>query len=254
MADNRLSIVAVGAHLDDCWLGMGGVALKAARHGHRVTMIQAVSVYGAWPVVGGREAEIKPVLQRLADDHGVALITLGHDYMRLVHGPDLIGQIARVLAEVRPDILFCQWEDDSNQDHVALGGAARVAALHGQCFLPAGTFRPPAEVYHYRGDSQARNFTPDTFVEIATELNDLLELAATFDAIYAAGPGGGKGYLPRYTLTDHRDDDRQVQLTLHTVQKFANCVTDGCRCGVRYAEGFRAYKTGPVGHQLLATI
>ncbi len=84
---NPLSIVAIGAHMDDCWLGMGGVALRAVRNGHRVTMIQAVSRYGAWPVVAGRGKEIKPVVQKLADDAGVSLVTLGHDYLRLENNP-----------------------------------------------------------------------------------------------------------------------------------------------------------------------
>jgi LmbE family N-acetylglucosaminyl deacetylase len=34
-----LSFVAIGAHMDDTWMGMGGAALKAVRKGHRVTMV-----------------------------------------------------------------------------------------------------------------------------------------------------------------------------------------------------------------------
>jgi hypothetical protein len=101
----ELSIVAVGAHMDDCWLGMGGVALKAARAGHRVNMVHAVSQYGAWPVVAGREAEIKPAVKKLADDAGIRLIPLGHDYMRLQNSPELVGELAGVLDEPKPDRL-----------------------------------------------------------------------------------------------------------------------------------------------------
>ena len=250
MSGESLSIVAVGAHLDDCWLGVGGVALKAARRGHRVTMVQAVSTYGAWPVVAGREAEIRPALQRLAEENNVTLIPLGHDYLRLVNGPELVGQIAGVLAQVRPDILFCQWEDDSNQDHVALGAAARIAAFHGHCFRGGGGGGGGGGV-----DTQARNFTPDVYVDITAEMHDLLDLCALFAALDAPGAGAGaSAYARHYTLTDHRAGDRQVPLTLHTVQKFADCVTDGRRCGVQFAEGFRAYRTRPVGEQRLGRI
>ena len=79
MAQDGLSITAVGAHLADCWPGRGGVALKAARRGRRVTMIHGMSVRGSWPVAGGREAEIEPVLERLGDENAVALVTLGRD-------------------------------------------------------------------------------------------------------------------------------------------------------------------------------
>ena len=88
--DRPLSIVAIGAHMDDTWLGMGGVALKAVRKGHRVTMVQVVSTYGAWPVVAGRQAEIEPILAKLAADAGVEFFTMGFDYMRLVNEPELV--------------------------------------------------------------------------------------------------------------------------------------------------------------------
>src|SRR5579862_1936758 len=130
-----LSIVAVGAHLDDYWYGMGGTLLKAARRGHRVTLIQAVSTYCSWPVVRGRDAEIKPLLQNISESTGVNLITLGHDYLRLESRTELITQLSAALAKAEPDVVFCPWEEDHNQDHVAVGGAARIAALHGYDFL-----------------------------------------------------------------------------------------------------------------------
>jgi hypothetical protein len=146
-----LSILAVGAHVDDHWYGMGGTLLKAARKGHRVTVIQAVSNYCAWPVVAGREAEIKPHVKRITDETGVQVVTLGHDYLRLVNGPDLSRQLAEQIAIIEPDLLFCPWEEDSNQDHAALGTAARVTALHGACFLPTSSpLNPRGRFYSMR--------------------------------------------------------------------------------------------------------
>lgn len=76
MTENaRKTIVAVGAHMDDCWYGMGGMALKATACGHRVVMVQGVGLYRTWPTVRGRADEIKPLLQDLADRTNVELIT-----------------------------------------------------------------------------------------------------------------------------------------------------------------------------------
>ena len=247
--EGSLSIVAVGAHMDDCWLGMGGLALKAVRAGHRVTMIQAVSRYGAWPVVRGREAEIKPAVQELADAAGIRLITLGHDYLQLENNPELVGELAGVLDALKPDVFFCHWEDDTNQDHVALGEAARVAAIHGACFLThlPGAYQVPSEIYRYRIDCQGRNFIPDVFVDITTVLHDLLDMCALFDRIYAKHMPAAR----HFTLVDHRQDDRRTELSWHTEQKFAASLTCGYECGVRFAEGYRVYKTGPAGSSLL---
>jgi LmbE family N-acetylglucosaminyl deacetylase len=236
----RLSIVAIGAHMDDTWMGMGGAALRAAREGHQVTMVQAVSQYGAWPAVSGREAEIKPIVQKVADDAGVRLITLGYDYMRLENGVALVDQLSRLLGELRPDLVFCPVEDDSNQDHVALGTASRVAAMHGSCFLsPDSDYRAPREIMRFRLGWQTNNFAPDTYLDISDVFLDLIEILNTFDMIYSRRTG-----WPLYTasVTDHAMGDRTVGLSDHTIHKFATCVDDGKRCGARYAEGYMSYK------------
>src|SRR5881275_2314527 len=100
-----LSIVAVGAHLDDYWYGMGGTLLKAARRGHRVTLVQAVSTYCSWPVVRGREAEIKPLLGRISESTGVNLVTLGHDYLRLENRTELITQLSAAIGKAQADVV-----------------------------------------------------------------------------------------------------------------------------------------------------
>lgn len=251
---HKLSILAIGAHLDDCWLGMGGVALKAARRGHRVTMVQAVSTYGAWPVVAGRGAEIKPRLQKIADDAGVKLVTLGYDYMRLEQNPALIERLTREVAQAEADILFCHWEDDSNQDHAALGTASRVAAMHAPCFLsPDATVKLPRQILYYPTDSQTKNFLPDTFVDIGDVLFDLLELCAGLDELYAKSPRMSN-VLRRATVTDHQAQDRTVALTMHTEEKYASSIVNGRHCGARYAEGFRSYRHCPVGSEPLAQL
>ena len=216
-------------------------------------MIQVVSQYGAWPVVSGREQEIKPALDLLATRAGIKLITLGHDYMRLQNTPELVGELAVLFFDLAPDIVFCQWEQDNNQDHVAAGEAARIAAIHGACFLshPPGAYPVPSEIYHYRGDAQTRNYRPDTYVDVTSVLHDLLQRCSLFDNIY------GK-HIPsatrRVTVVDHLAVDRTVALSWHTEQKFATSLTDGYQCGVRFAEGFHAYQARCVGRQALAQL
>src|SRR5690349_18519804 len=120
LLDKPLSIMVVGAHVDDHWYGMGPTMLNAARKGHKVMVVQSVSTYCAWPVVTGREAEIKPVVARLTEQTSVEVVTLGYDYMIPAAGHLLTSQIAAVIRDVQPDILFCPWEDDHNPDHTAM--------------------------------------------------------------------------------------------------------------------------------------
>ncbi|MFB3881098.1 MAG: PIG-L deacetylase family protein [Armatimonadota bacterium] len=242
-----LSVVAVGAHMDDCYLGMGGAAIRAARSGHRVTLVQAVSSYGAWPTVAGREAEIKPVLQQLAGRAGVSVISLGHDYQRLENGVALVDQLSCVLAELKPDVLFCHHPVDTNQDHVALGQATPVAAMHGACFVGPG-FHVPDEIYRFTTGTQTLEFEPNTYLDVGASIADVLEILGAIDAIYAKESGESP---VRITVAGPDLDQRTISLTAHALDKFALCVTYGFRCGVGYAEAFASYPSRPPGPNLL---
>jgi LmbE family N-acetylglucosaminyl deacetylase len=226
---------------------MGGFALKAVARGHRVVMVQVVGKYRTWPTVRGRGAEIKPQLQNLADRTHVELITLDHDYLRLEARPEMMAELSEILEDLAPEILFYQWEDDSNQDHVALGTATRVIGNHRHCFVQDSHHPSPREIYAYAADTQAKNYRPNTFVDVSDVLFDLLRMGALFDEIYAGDSGA---QVRVSTLTDHTLSGEEVHLTHHTEQKWALCRLNGLASGVRYAEGFWAYKRVPAQDSL----
>ncbi|MBA2480359.1 MAG: hypothetical protein H0V44_06835, partial [Planctomycetes bacterium] len=153
-----------------------------------------------------------------------------------------------------PDLVFCPWEEDANQDHAALGSATRVAAMHGACFLPLDTpFAPPKQILQYALDITARNFRPDGFVDVGDVLFDLLEMNNVFDEIYAASPGW-PGALGRATLTDHRQGDRRITVNAQSEFMYGRALVRGTQCGTRYAEAFASYRSVPADSNLLARI
>lgn len=237
--------------MDDCWLGMGGTALKALRKGHKVTMVTAVSNYRKLPFLRGRDAEIKEKLQLHNDKLGVRTIELGCDYMRLHNDPELVDRISRIVFEVQPDIVFGHAEDESNYDHTALGEATRVAATHGECFLNPGEtwqYRWGAEVYQYTTGWQARDFRPDTYVDVSDTIFDALAACNFYDELYAQGQWPTKSL----TFTDHTLDGRGMTLTSHARFKFAQSIAFSSGGG--YAEAFRAYTRTPIAQRKLALI
>jgi LmbE family N-acetylglucosaminyl deacetylase len=249
-----LSIVVVGAHIDDHWYGMGGTVLKAARRGHRVTVIQGVSCYGAWPVVNGRETEIKTLLKTISEKSGCRLVTLGHDYLRVENNPKLVGQLAQEIAAAEPDVLFVPWEDDSNQDHVAMGAAARIAGMHGPCFLPPDAkVKLPQQIYQYALDVKAKAFKPDHYVDVTSVMFDLLDLTRCFDELYSKHPLW-PSCLHRMTVVDHVEGNRKVVMNTQHEYMLSMALLRGMQSGVRYAEGFSAYKAGVADNNLLSQI
>ena len=247
-AKEPFSIIVIGAHMDDCWLGAGATCLKAARQGHRVTFVTAITNHQYYPPVKGREAEIHAKCDDLCKRNGIAHVRLAHDYMRLVNEPALVGEVAQVIKDLKGDVLFCHAEDEDNQDHTALGAASRIAALHGECFVKdEPDIQWPWEVYQYTTGWQARTFSPDTFVDVTETLFDALAICNNFDEIYA----NGKYPTKHLTVTDHTMSDRTAALNPHARFKFAQAISFGTGC---YAEGFAAYTRRCLTHRKLAAI
>jgi LmbE family N-acetylglucosaminyl deacetylase len=248
-----LSIVIVAAHLDDHWFGMGGTMVKAARKGHRVTVIQAVSVYGAWPVVHGRGAEIKPELERLSRWAGIELRTLGHDYQRLYHGFDLIGQLADAISACEPDLVFCPWPEDANQDHVALGTATPVAALHPRSFLHhERALKIPKQVVQYVLDPNPRSFVPTSFVDVGDVLLETLETNNAFCELYGKHPHWT--YDHGLAVTDRQAGGAARMMQAQSEFMLGRAIAYGGRCGTRFADGFVNYAPVPADRDLLGRI
>ena len=252
MAVPKYHILAVGAHMDDCWLGLGGTALKAVRRGHRVTFVTVVGAYECWPVTAGRAAEIKPILSRVAAEAGVGLIALKHDYMRLENNPALVDELAQIVFETKPDLVFCHAEDENNQDHTALGAATRIAVQHGECFVPAsrGEFPFCNEIYQYTTGWQATSFAPDMTVDISDVAFEVFELCNNFDDIYQRVHGSPKP-ARLLSVTDHALGDRQCALSGHARYKFAQSLVFG-QGG--YGEGFKAYTRMPLEYRRLGKL
>jgi LmbE family N-acetylglucosaminyl deacetylase len=250
-----MNIVIIGAHVDDHWFGMGGTMLKAARGGHKVTVIQAVDVYCAWPVVTGREAEFKSASRTLNAKTGIDVIGLGYDYQRMVTGPELVTKIAEKLVDLKPDLLFCPWEEDINQDHVVIGRAGCLAGTGAFSFLPAqhAKMKLPKQVLRYALDVNARGFRPDHFVDITPVLYDMLELNNVFDELYSTHPLW-PNMLRRLTVTDHHNKDRTITVNAQSEAILARSTLQGFQSQCRYADAFATYRHAPASDNLLAQL
>lgn len=251
----KLNIVIVGAHVDDHWYAMGPTMLKARQHGHNVTVIQAVSTYGHWPVVSGREKEFKQATADLDKKTGVKTLTLGYDYQRMVIGPELVTRISELLIPLEPDLLFCPWEKDVNQDHVVIGRAACLAGTGAFSFLPPqhALMKLPRQIFQYALDIKAQDFRSDSYVNVNEVLFDMLEINNVFDELYSKHPLWPNA-LQRLTVTDHHNKERTVTLNSQSEAILARSLLQGFQCGTRYADAFYTYTHAPSDENLLAQL
>jgi N-acetylglucosamine malate deacetylase 1 len=249
MAEKKLTILGIGAHMDDCWLGFGGTALKAVGRGHTVTFATFVTEYRKLWYVAGRGDEIKAFHQKQTETTGIRHIGYKHDYMRLQNTPELVDQVSQLLAEVKPDILFWHDPNETNEDHVALGKACLVASQHAECFVAAnGTMKLPSETYQYTTGWQSNGFCPDILVDVSETINQTLRISSSYDELYA----NGRWPTKQMVVSDPALNNEPVELTAHSRFKFGQAITTGRGGG--YAEGFRSFNPRMLANRLLAGI
>ena len=57
-------ILIVGAHMDDCEIGAGGLIAKAVKKVHEVVLVNVASDYSTWCVTKGREKRLEKKFQK----------------------------------------------------------------------------------------------------------------------------------------------------------------------------------------------
>ncbi len=62
-----LTILAVGAHMDDVEIGVGGILCQAVQAGHRFVSVVVASDHSTWKITAGHEEEVRSAQQQLAD-------------------------------------------------------------------------------------------------------------------------------------------------------------------------------------------
>lgn len=223
------TLLAIGAHYDDCVFGVGGLLLQAVRKNYRTVALALIGDYRNWKPVRGREKQLVTRTAELAKARGVEMRFLDFAEMRFDATTENKRAVAKVVAEVQPDVALMLWPHDRHEDHAVASTLSKVALRHGDRLLDAKTaYRPARAVYWYdNGPGHTIGFEPDTYVDVSdvwSEANDWLgELMAVrrnkpYDRAKPDGAQNAKETLARYR---------------------------GSACGVRYSEALKAFRPRP---------
>jgi LmbE family N-acetylglucosaminyl deacetylase len=116
-----LHLLAIGAHPDDIELTMGGLAIRFARGGHRVTWIVATDGAAG---SGGRDPDLaarrRAEAEAAADAGGAALVWLGFPDGQLAWAADAPAMIGAAVAGLAPDLIVTHALNDYHADHRAV--------------------------------------------------------------------------------------------------------------------------------------
>ena len=172
-AQQRLRVLAIGAHPDDCDIKFGGTAALFAQMGHVVKFLSITNgdaghhEMGGGPLAKRRYLETQESLKRLGIEEYQVLDN--HDG-ELIPSLDIRRQIIRAIREWRADIVITHRSNDYHPDHRNAGILVQDAAY--MVVVPnvvSGTpplTKNPVFLYYSDNFQKPNPFTPDIVVDI----------------------------------------------------------------------------------------
>ena len=222
------TLLAIGAHYDDCVFGIPGIMLQAVRKHYRVVVLTLIGDYRNWAPIGDRHRELLSGTTAISKEYGVEMRYLDFRTHQFDVGLDTKRAVAEVVAEVVPDVAFLLWRDDRHDDHVVASRLSEIALQFASPVLDKKPARPPRAMYWFdNGPRHTIGFEPDTFVDITAEWDRAIEWLGRFMALVRNEPYQG-GTL---------DGAQQTKQALALYR--------GKTAGVRYAEALRSLQRQP---------
>lgn len=223
------TLLAIGAHYDDCVFGIPGIMLQAVRKHYRVVILSIIGDYTNWGPVKGREKEVVDGTIRISKEYGAEMRYLKYASHRYDVNEETKRAVAEVVADVQPEVAFMMWPHDHHHDHEVAGTVSKIALRHGDRLLDKNTpFKPARSIYAYdNGPRHTIGFEPNTFVDVSTEWSNAIDWLGKFMA------------LVRNQAYDRRQPDGAMRAK-ETLAQYR-----GQTCGVKYAEAVWAANHRP---------
>ena len=200
----KMNILAIGAHPDDIEFGCGGTLIKYAEKGHRLfLMVMTEGGLGAPASTRSQEQLVSKTILGAED-----VFWGGYEDTLLMADQTMISKIEDVISEVKPDFIFCNFLDDTHQDHRHLAQGTISAT------------RYIRNVLFYEGPT-TQNFNPHVFVDISDTLDKKIEAL--------------KAHQSQVTKTNIED------LTIVELAR-SSANFRGIQGRVKYAEAFRSLR------------
>jgi hypothetical protein len=229
--------MAVGAHMDDVEIGVGGILCQAVLAGHRFVSVVVASDHSSWKMTAGHEDEVRAKQIELAERYGYEKRFLEYAYHNVQPDNDLKRKLAEIYVEVEPDITLVHHDHDHWPDHVNSGIAAKDAVLFSHGYTDNKTIQRCPRVFAYNtSPAQTFNFEPDFFVVVDDVIKEYMELMIEIDLCL---PGTTREEL---VVQEVRNLDTGLELSLGSYGrlKHAQCLEWGDMNGTRgYAIGLK---------------
>lgn len=188
MTEHLYDAVCIGAHPDDVEIGMGATVHKMTQAGKRVAIVDLTN---GEPTPHGTVEKRAAESARAAEILGVeARRTLSQPNRYLFDTVEARTELAEVLREFRPRMLFIPFAQDAHPDHVAAANIALAARFYSKFTKTdmAGEPYYPHRVFRYMAVHMRVVTEPSFVVECAMELPVKLQALRAYESQFGVNP------------------------------------------------------------------
>jgi LmbE family N-acetylglucosaminyl deacetylase len=171
-AQNKVNVVVIGAHPDDCDNDAGGTAILFAKAGHNVLFVSVTNGdAGHHEKGGGALAKIRMAeAQEAGKRFGVKYMVLDHHDGELMPTLDIRLEIIRIIRKWNADVVIGPRPNDYHPDHrntaVLLQDAAYMVIVPNVAADTPPLKKNPVFLYSEDGFKKPYPFEPDIAVDI----------------------------------------------------------------------------------------
>lgn len=217
------TLLAIGAHYDDCVFGVPGILLRGVTKNYRVVILTLIGDYSNWPPIGGRHKELIDGTKEISASYGVEMRYLDFRSHLFDVNEQTKKAVAAAVADIQPDIALMLWRNDHHDDHVVASQLSGIGLRYASPILDKRGVKGPSRIYMYdNGPRHTIGFEPDTFVDVS----DLWPRAIE--------------WLGRFMALVRNEQYHAGELDGSQQTKEAIALYRGKTCGVKYAEALKA--------------
>ena len=173
-AQNKLNVIVIGAHPDDCDIDAGGTSILYAKAGHNVMFVSVTNGdAGHHEKGGGALAKIRRAeAQEAGKRFGVKYVVLDHHDGELMPTLDIRLEIIRLIRQWNADVVIGPRPNDYHPDHrntaILIQDAAYMVIVPNVAPDTPPLKRNPVFLYTEDGFQKPTPFQPDIAVDITS--------------------------------------------------------------------------------------